>query len=58
MTEILGRAPMLIAPFILTLFSFISAYVLKFGVRGSGIHFDYILFTLYVVIALIIGGAI
>ncbi len=47
-----------VAPLILVFFSLVTAYVLRLGVKGSGIHFDYILFALYVVAALVIGGAI
>lgn len=50
--------PFFVAPFILALFSFISAYVLKFGVRGTGIHADYIMFTFYVVLACLLGGVL
>lgn len=50
--------PVLIAPFILFFFSLITAYVFRFGRPKSGIHFDYILFVLVVIVALVLGGAI
>lgn len=58
MSTILTRLPLLIAVMGLILFSMITAYVMKFGVRNSGIRFDYFLFTLYIVAALVLGKAI
>ena len=55
---VLHYLPLVVAPVVLALFSLVSAYVFKFGLRGTGISFDYILFALYVIVALILGGAI
>lgn len=54
----LSMIPMFVTPFILALFTFISAYVFRFGMSKSGIHFDYILFSIYVIAACVLGGAI
>lgn len=48
----------IIAPCILVLFSVVSAYVFKFGLSRTGIIPDYIVFSLFVVIALLAGGVI
>ena len=56
--SILQSLPMFVAPFILVIFSMVSAYVFRFGLPRTGIHFDYILFVIVVVVALAIGGAI
>lgn len=58
MSMILARLPLIIAVGGLVLFSMITAYVMKFGVRNSGIRFDYFLFALYIVVALVLGKAI
>lgn len=50
--------PLIVAPFILLIWSMVSAYVLKFGMRGSGIGLDYIIFTILVIAALCFGGAL
>ena len=50
--------PLLVAPAMLMVFSLVSAYVLKFGVSRTGISFDYVLFSIYVILALVLGGAI
>lgn len=55
---VLHYLPLFVAPAVLVLFSIVSAYVLKFGIRRTGIHFDYILFAIFVVLALMLGGAI
>lgn len=56
--NILYFLPMLVAPFVLLIFTMISAYVLKFNVRRSGLGFDYVIFTLIVLLGLRLGGAI
>lgn len=53
---VLHYLPFVVAPFVLFLFSLVSAYVLKFGLPKTGINFDYILFTFFVVIACLLGG--
>lgn len=58
MTELIAMLPLFIAPFILCMFSLITAYVLKFGMRNSGIHFDYMIFVVYILIALLRGGVL
>lgn len=50
--------PFFVAPIVWFLFSLISAYVFKFGVRRTGIHFDYVLFAIVVIIASVLGGVI
>ena len=42
----------------LVLFSLVSAYVFRFGLPKTGIYFDYILFALFTVAALLLGGVI
>ena len=54
----LHYAPAVLAPIILMLWSAVTAYVLCFGLPNTGIHFDYILFTLCVLGAVLFGGAI
>lgn len=39
----------------LVLFTLVSAYVFKFGKEKSGINFDYALFSLVVLVALMVG---
>lgn len=56
MTAFLSFLPMIVAPFVLCIWSLVSAYVFKLGVRGSGIGFDYIVFTLVVVLGCVLGG--
>lgn len=58
LTTIVAYAPLVVAPFILMLFSFVSAYVMRFRLPRSGLAFDYVLFTLLMVVALMLGGAI
>lgn len=53
---VLHYLPLVVAPFVLFLFSLVSAYVFKFGLPKTGINFDYILFTSFVVIACLLGG--
>jgi len=50
--------PVLLAPGVLIIFSLISAYVFKFSLPRTGIVFDYMVFTVYILIALVLGGAI
>lgn len=56
--RILDYLPLIVAPVILFLFSLVSAYVFKFGLRNTGIHFDYVIFSLIMIAALALGGAI
>lgn len=56
--KILDFLPLLVAPGILMLWSLVSAYVHRLGLKGSGIGLDYIIFTLLVAVALVAGGAI
>lgn len=58
MQAVLDYAPMVIAPFVLFLFTLISAYVLRFRLPRGGLGFDYIVFTLLLVVALMVGGVI
>lgn len=57
-SSILHYAPMVLAPFILVVFSMISAYVLKFRLKGGGLGFDYAVFAIVVILCLTLGGAI
>lgn len=56
--KVLYMAPMIVAPFVLCIFTMISAYVFKFNIRRGGLGFDYFIFTLVVVVGLKLGGAI
>lgn len=56
--QILFYAPLVVAPVVLLIFSMVSAYVLKFRVSRGGLGFDYIIFALFVIIGLYLGGAI
>lgn len=56
--EILKVFPVLVAMVILVVWSLVSAFVFRLGLRGSGIGFDYVVFTLIVAFALAAGGAI
>lgn len=58
LASILSILPLLVAPFILIVWSLVSAFVFKLGLKGSGIGFDYVVFTLIMAIALLAGGAI
>lgn len=58
LSSILEFLPLIVAPLILLVWSLVSAYVLKFGLRGSGIGMDYIILTALVALALVFGGAI
>lgn len=55
---IIHYAPIVIAPFVIILFSLISAYVFRFRLPRGGLGFDYIIFSIVVILALRIGGAI
>lgn len=55
---VLEYLPMVVAPFVLMLFGFITAYVFKFGLPKTGINGDYLLLAFYIVAACIVGGAI
>ncbi len=58
MKELLYRLPIFVAPLVLVLLDLVTAYVFKIGVAKTGIAFDYILFVLFIVIALVAGGVI
>lgn len=49
---------MVVAPFVLMLFGFVTAYIFKFGLPKTGINGDYLLLAFYIVVACIVGGAI
>lgn len=55
---IVGVLSMIVAPVMMVVWSLVSAYVFRLGLRGSGIGFDYIVFTIIVAVALAAGGAI
>lgn len=57
-STIIQYLPLVVAPVVLALFSFISAYVFKFGLPRTGINQDYVLFVIFVVLACIFGGAV
>ena len=56
--SVLEFLPLLVAPFILIIWSLVSAFVYRLGLKGSGIGFDYVVFTLIMAIALLAGGVI
>lgn len=58
LSNVLEFLPLIVAPLILLVWSLVSAYVLKFGLRGSGIGMDYIILTVLIALALVFGGAI
>lgn len=58
LSDIISFLPVVVAPFILLVWTLVTAYVYKFGMRGSGIGLDYIIFTILVVVALLRGGAL
>lgn len=58
LSEILRFLPMVVAPFVLMLFGFVTAYIFKFGLPKTGINGDYFLLAFYIVVACIVGGAI
>lgn len=58
MSALLESIPLVIAPFALVLLNLVSAYVLKLGRKHTGIYFDYVLLAIFVILALVIGGAI
>lgn len=49
---------LLAAPALLMLFGVITAYVWQFRIRRSGLGFDYAVFTIIVLLAMVLGGAI
>lgn len=49
--------PMVVAPIVLMIFGFVTAYVFKFGLPKTGINGDYLLLAFYVIVACIVGGA-
>ena len=51
-------APLVVSPFVLLMFSMVSAYVFKFRLPRGGLGFDYIIFTIVLVVGLKLGGAI
>lgn len=55
---IITYAPLFVAPFVLFLFSLISAFVLRFRLPRGGLGFDYVIFSLIVILGLKLGGAI
>lgn len=56
--KIFDYLPIVVSPVVLFLFSLVSAYVFKFGIRNTGIHFDYVIFSIITVAALVLGGAV
>lgn len=56
--EILSIIPIIVAPFVLIIFSLVTAYVFKFGIPKTNIIPDYLSFALAVVAGLLLGGAI
>ncbi len=58
MNQILEYLPFIVAPFILILWSIISAFVFRLGFKGSGIGLDYMIFTIIIALALLRGGVI
>ena len=54
----LSFVPLILVPLVLAVFSMVSAYVFKFGLPKTGIYFDYVLFTLVLIAAMLVGGAI
>ena len=49
---------LVIAPVAIFIFTLVTAYVLKFGIRRSGINMDYALFALFVIAALVLAKAV
>jgi len=56
--ELLYNLPIVVAPLALVLLTLVTAYVFKIGVAKTGIAFDYVLFVLFIVIALVAGGVL
>lgn len=56
--NIIRYAPMVVAPFVLLIFSMVSAYVMKFRLPRGGLGFDYVIFAIVVILGLKLGGAI
>ena len=46
------------AVLLIMLFTAVSAYVAVFGKRSTLIHFDYFVFALAIIAALVVGGAL
>ncbi len=57
-SKIIYYAPLVVAPFVLLIFSMVSAYVYKFRLAKGGLGFDYIIFTVIILLGLKLGGAI
>lgn len=55
---IINNLPLFVAPFVLFMFSLITAYVWKFKMPKGGLGFDYVIFTVVIVFGLIAGGAL
>lgn len=58
MSEFLDLLPLVVAPFVLVIFSLVSAYIFKFGLPRTNILPDYMVFTIFIVLGLVLGGAI
>ena len=58
LATILSILPLLVAPLILIVWSLVSAFVFRLGLRGSCIGFDYVVFTLIMAVALLAGEGI
>lgn len=58
MAQIIGMLPLFVAPIILFFFALVSAYVFRFRTPRGGLGFDYMVFTIIIVVALRMGGAI
>lgn len=56
--SIIHYAPLVVAPFVLLIFSMVSAYVMKFRLPRGGLGFDYVIFAIVVILGLKLGGAI
>lgn len=55
---VLSYLPLIIAPFMVIVFTMVTAYVRKFNIPQSGLMQDYIVLAIIVVAALKLGGAI
>lgn len=58
LSTIITYAPLFVAPFVLFLFSLISAFVFRFRLPKGGLGFDYVIFALVVILGLKLGGVI
>lgn len=56
--KVLDLLPLIVAPVVLFVFTLVTAYVFKFGLPRTGIHFDFVLLAIVVVVSLVIGGAL